>query len=228
MHRGARSFDPHVASFFVALTCRVRGGAGGAAPQRFLIYSYRHSGTHFLRNTLLRARDVSIGDEVFMISPPGPMAQELNLTRSPWSPQIVSWTWKDTLRGDQDLAKRFPQFIETLLDFYWGVLPDSSNASSRLPGSTAHYVCDDRYRFDSANPCGANATNAKGAATWDVTWGQLRDNLRHKRALGALWNHNTGVNGQVSVMNYTYAVTKNISLKQWGSCGELSRQRKGG
>ena len=34
MHRGARSFDPHVASSCVTLTCRVCGGAGGAVPRR--------------------------------------------------------------------------------------------------------------------------------------------------------------------------------------------------
>ena len=34
MHRGARSFDPHVAYSRVALTCRVCGGAGGAVPRR--------------------------------------------------------------------------------------------------------------------------------------------------------------------------------------------------
>jgi hypothetical protein len=171
-----------------SLICRVCGGAGGAAPQRFLIYSYRHSGTHFLRNAMLSARDVCIGDEVFMKMPPEPMVQELNLTKSLWSPQRSSKT---------DLARRFPELIEPLLDFYWGVLPDSANASSRLDFRTAHYVCDARYRFDPANPCGANATDAKGAATWDVTWGQLRDNLLRKRAVGALWNHNTGVKSEV-------------------------------
>ena len=41
-----------------------------STPQRFLIYSFRHSGTHFLRNALMRAPGVSIGDEVFMCPPP--------------------------------------------------------------------------------------------------------------------------------------------------------------
>lgn len=52
--------------------------AGGSAPQRFLIYSFRHSGTHFLRDALMSGRNVSIGDEVFMTMQH--MEQVLNLT----------------------------------------------------------------------------------------------------------------------------------------------------
>lgn len=91
-----------------------------------------------------------------------------------------------------------PEVIEPVLGLFWGILPDSINASSRLNSRIAHYVCDARYRFDPANPCGANGTDAKGHAQWDVTWGQLRDNLLRKRAVGALWNHNTIMEGQPS------------------------------
>lgn len=148
-----------------------------------------HSGTHFLRNALLSARDISISDEVFFQRPPPEMAQAMHLNDSLWVEPGSALPGGHKRPCDGCLLRLMPSVVQPVLDLYWGILPDELDASSRLTDRSAHYVCHDRYFGDTDNPCGANSTED----TWDVTWGQLRDNLMRKRALGSLWNHNNGV-----------------------------------
>ena len=117
------------------------------------------------------------------------MAQALNLSRSVWAEKEP----RNKRPCAGCLVKQLPAVVQPVLGLYWGVLPDVLNASSRLTDRVAHYVCDDRYSLDTDHPCGAKSNSTEGEAKWDVTWGQLRDNLMRKRALGALWNHNNGV-----------------------------------
>jgi hypothetical protein len=148
-----------------------------------------HSGTHFLRNALLSARDISISDEVFLNPPPPEMAQAMHLNNSVWAPLGSSLSGGHERPCHGCSLRQLPAVVQPVLDLYWGILPEELDASSRLTNRSAHYVCHDRYFRDTDNPCGANSTED----TWDITWGQLRDNLMRKRALGSLWNHNNEV-----------------------------------